>query len=75
MGRPAPRERPERPLVVPSLLCDSALSGRLMLVGACLAAEERLLRWPAEKEDWEATVTLAVLMGYVQSGSGAHVCG
>lgn len=36
-----------------------------MLGGACLAADERLLRWPevAEKEDWEASVTLRVWVG------------
>lgn len=51
---------------MPNLLRDSALSGRLILLGGnCLAAEERLLRWPleAEKEDWEASVTLAALNG------------
>jgi hypothetical protein len=44
-----PRERPCRPLVVPSLLCDSMISGRYRF-GGCLAADERLLRWPAEAE-------------------------
>ena len=59
VGRPSPGERPERPLVVPSLLWVSALLGRFRLDGACLAADERRLRWPAEaeKEDWEASVT------------------
>jgi hypothetical protein len=57
-GRVSPRERPERPLVVPSLLRASAKSGRCRF-GGCFAAEERRRRCPdeAEKEDWEASVT------------------
>jgi hypothetical protein len=65
-GKASPSERPWRPLVVPSLLRDSAPSGRLILLGgSCLAAEERLLRWPAEaeKEDWEASVTVSAWKG------------
>lgn len=57
LGKTSPRERPERPLVVPSLPRASAMSGRWRL-GGCLAAEERRRRWPAaaEKEGWEASV-------------------
>jgi hypothetical protein len=61
---------------VPSLLLDSALSGRLILFGgSCLAAEERLLRCPAEaeKEDWEASVTLSALNGRVECNKDAGV--
>lgn len=43
VGRASPRERPERPLVVPSRPRASATSGRLRL-GGCLAAEERRRR-------------------------------
>lgn len=59
VGRASPRERPESPLVVPSLLRASAMSGSWRL-GSCRAAEERRRRWPAEaeKEDWEASVNL-----------------
>lgn len=76
VGRPSPRERPERPLVVPSLLRDSMISGRVMLDGACLAADERLLRWPeeVEKEDWEASVTLSASVGWVDYAK-AHLRG
>jgi hypothetical protein len=58
VGRASPDKRPALPLAVPSLLRDSAMSGRLRL-GRCFAAEERRRRWPAEawKEDWEASVT------------------
>jgi hypothetical protein len=69
VGRPSPRVRPERPLVVPSLLRDSAISGRVMLDGACLAADERLLRWP---EEVEASVTSSASMGY--EGCGRRTC-
>ncbi|KAF2132872.1 hypothetical protein P153DRAFT_382493 [Dothidotthia symphoricarpi CBS 119687] len=58
----SPSERPARPLVVPSLLRDSALSWMSMCrFGWCVAADERLRRWPAEaeKEEWEASVTFA----------------
>ena len=44
-----------------------------MLDGACLAADERLLRWPEEKEDCEASVTLGVWVGGVGYGRGTGV--
>jgi len=61
LGRASPRERPERPLVVPSLPRASAVLARWML-GGCWAAEERRRRWPAavaaEKDGWGASVKL-----------------
>lgn len=51
VGRPSLRDRPERPLEVPSLLRGSVKSGWLRLrLGGCFAAEERRRRWPAEAE-------------------------
>lgn len=59
VGRPSPKEPPERPLVVPNRLGRP----RLRLGGRVLAADERRRRWPAllEKEDGEASVTLSGL--------------
>lgn len=73
-GRPSPGERPERPLVVPSRLWLSGMSGRLRF-GRCFAAEERRRRWPedAEKEDWEASVTCVRRRNRSESKNAAGV--
>jgi hypothetical protein len=54
-GRASPTEGPERPLVCPNLPRGSEPSLRLRL-GGCLAADDRLRRWPDEaaKEFGEA---------------------
>lgn len=50
VGRDSPTERPERPLELPNLLLESALSAEPRLrLGGCLAADERLRRWPVEE--------------------------